>query len=68
MQNLSDFTAQVDYVMSQIEPGTLPNERTLFDWFYKEVQESPGINRIIDKVRDAESDSEEERKLKTMLI
>ena len=66
MKDLTDFTAQVDYVMSQIDPLTSPSERTLFDWFYKVGQEIGGIKRIINNIRDADSDTEEERKLKTM--
>ena len=65
LQHLSDFVAQVEYVVPHIEPGTLPHERTLFDWFYKEVQESSSIKRIIEKIRDVDSDSEEEAKVKT---
>ena len=50
--------------MSQIEPSSLPSQRALFDWFYKEVQESSAIKRIIDKITDADSDTEEETRLK----
>ena len=64
MQNLSDFTARVDYVMSQIKFNSLPSQRALFDWFYREVQECSAIKRIIDSIRDVESDTEEERRLK----
>ena len=35
LRDLIEFIHQVDYVMSQMDESSMPNEKSMFDWFYR---------------------------------
>ena len=66
MKDLVEFIHQVDYVMSQIDESNMPSEKSMFNWFFRGVQEVTCINWFIHKIRDSDPDTPEGKRLRTM--